>query len=241
MILDRLKPGVLRRNTKNSPRFFDRISKTPNFMPVDLYSLNDLLFKDILWAPENAFMDSTELHQLNFVFLPVYRKLSGELHHLTAFQYEPEYTPNADVINNCVIPIVDMVEAGLSNKLESFQLGSPEPFPHFYTHDQLRQYIDATVVGVGMTIRLNTLVKPNVAVKNITVTVVLNLRAELFDLLQKSSTFNYWAVTDQLLEVKVGFDEESKELEQDVNTSDFYEFVRTYGWDNAVTIQPGLN
>ncbi|WDS62140.1 hypothetical protein [Pseudomonas phage D6] len=224
MNLDRLVPAV------RKTAAFDFMTKTPRFTPVDLYALNDRFYKDLIWCPEETLVHSEELHRIVFNFLPVHRQNNGHLYHMDVSTRQYTHAPNMEQVGNDMVPFVDMVERGLMDQVMDWGLRLSK-LAGAYSYEQLQPYVDATVVGVNTN---------KVGFTNLLeVTVVLNVRYDVFALMYDNEEFR-WTLTDQKL---VPTKEGVNYIPSPEAIDAFYEYVQAAGenWDSVVTIQPGLN
>ena len=239
MNLCELRAHVMRRDSTRMAAIFNELKEDSQFKQFDIYEMNDFLFRELVWAPEEVSVDSRELYQINIRTIPMVRYGNGNLCILS--EDAQTFWPSLNDITNPHTPIHDMVHAALVNHVTGWDLRIDAPamrMPVPFTYDQLRQNFDGIVVGAEKVMYLDTELKVAKLTKHLTITVVLLITPNVLYALgnQKYGGERTGFYTcDNSLKTEV----EDSELPFDQNES-FYAHLTKNSFDATVMLLPGL-
>lgn len=232
---DQLAHITCRRDSPRLAQIFKEMDGNSHFQQMDLYHLNDLLFRELAWMPSAVSMDSKELYQVNIRTIPMARFDNGDLRVLS--MDTQDYWPTLNDVPNEHGVLQSMVEAAMIKHVMDWGLRIKEPelrTPVHFTFDQLRQNFDAVVVGAG----LHTLVDSDRRVprttNHLTITVVLMITPSLMYQVRDQAKAQIY-ICDNNLQPTGNFDEVV-----DNGNESFFDFLRKHSYDSSVMLMPGL-
>ncbi|MNC13603.1 hypothetical protein D3C81_379170 [compost metagenome] len=232
---DQLAHITCRRKSPRLAEIFKKLDGDSHFQQLDMYELNDLLYREMAWMPSALSMDSEELYQVNIRTIPVARFEDGQLRVLSLDSHT--YWPNLNDVQNQHGVLQDMVHAAMVRHVMSWGLRITEPelrMPVYFSLDQLRQNFDAVVVGAGLHTFHDADRRVPRTTNHLTITVVLTITPPLMYQIRDQAKAEIFLCDNKLAPIG--------NFPELVNNGDesFYDFLRKYSYDSSVMLMPGL-
>jgi hypothetical protein len=232
---DQLAHITCRRKSPRLAEIFKKLDGDSHFQQLDMYELNDMLFRELAWMPSMVSMDSEELYQVNIRTIPIARFEDGGLRVLS--MDTQTFWPSMNDVQSEHAVLQDMVHAAMVKHVMSWGLRIKEPelrMPVYFSFDQLRQNLDAVVVGAGLHTLTDELRRVPRKTNHLTINVVLTITPSLMYQIRDQSRAQIYICDNNLQPIN------NFEGVVDNGNESFFDFLRKHSYDSSVMLMPGL-